>query len=119
MSETKGRVLKSDHTGFEGIRQQTERGRDFWSARALQVVLGYSSWDKFKAVIQKAMKACENAENAPSAHFSQVGKMVKIGLKAGSALGVERHIPDHDYRLSRYTCYLIVQNGDLSLKLNF
>ena len=84
------------------------RGWDFWSGRALQGVLGYSSWDKFKAVIQKAIKACENVGNPSSAYFSRVGKIVKTGL------GVERHIPDHDYRLSRYACYLIVQNSDPS-----
>ena len=111
---TKGRVLEADHTGFEGIRQQTEGGTDFWSGRALQGVLGYSSWDKFKVVIQKAIKACENAGNPSSAYFSRVGKIVKTGLKAGSALGVERHISNYDYRLSRYACYLIVQNSDPS-----
>ncbi len=89
-------VLKSHHKTFEDIRQKTPEGVEFWSARDLQVVLGYSSWDKFKVVIQKAIKACENSKNSPSDHFSQLGKMVKIGL------GVERHIPDYDYRLSRY-----------------
>ena len=101
-------IIKKHHKTFEDIRQKTTDGRDFWSARDLQVVLEYSSWDKFKFVIQKAIKACENSGNSPSDHFSRVGKMVKIGL------GVERHIPDYDYWLTRYACYLIVQNGDPS-----
>ena len=101
-------IIKKHHKTFEDIRQKTKDGREFWSARDLLMVLEYSSWDKFKSVIQKAIKACENSGNSPSDHFSRLGKMVKIGL------GVERHIPDYDYWLSRYACYLIVQNGDPS-----
>jgi len=67
---------------------------------------GYSSWDKFKAVIKKAVHACESASVDSLNHFSQVGKMVTIGS------GAERYIEDYDYHLSRYACYLIVQNGD-------
>ena len=101
-------VTKKDHKSFEDIRQKTKEGGDFWSARDLQRVLDYKSWDKFKAVIQKAIKSCENSKNDPFNHFSRSGKMVKIGS------GAERHIPDYDYWLSRYACYLIVQNGDSS-----
>ena len=78
---------------------------EFWSARDLQTVLDYKSWDKFKLVIQKAIESCEKSENPISAYFSQVGKIVKTGL------GVERYVQDYDYRLTRYACYLIVQNG--------
>ena len=99
-------VTHKHHQTFEGIRQQTEQGRDYWSARDLQPILEYSSWDKFKVVIRKAIKACENSGIPSADHFSQVGKMVPIGS------GAERHIPDYDYHLSRYACYLIVQNGD-------
>ena len=102
------KITKKEHKNFESIRQQTKEGQDFWSARDLQIVLAYKSWDKFKAVIQKAVKACENSQNSSFNHFSQMGKMVKIGS------GVERHIPDYDYHLTRYACYLIVQNGDSS-----
>lgn len=101
-------LIKKHHKTFEDIRQKTKDGREFWSARDLQKVLDYKSWDKFKAVIQKAIEACENSKNRHSDHFSRLGKMIKIGL------GVERHIPDYDYWLSRYACYLIVQNGDPS-----
>lgn len=101
-------IIKKHHKTFEDIRQKTKGGREFWFARDLQKVLDYKSWDKFKAVIQKAIKACENSGNIPSDYFSRLGKIVKTGL------GVERHIPDHDYWLTRYACYLIVQNGDPS-----
>jgi hypothetical protein len=69
-------------------------------------VLEYSSWDKLKAVIRKAIKASDNSGIESADHFSQVGKKVTIGS------GAERHIPDYDYHLSRYACYLIIQNGD-------
>jgi DNA-damage-inducible protein D len=99
-------VTNKHHQTFEDIRQHSEEGRELWSARDLLPVLKYSSWDKFKAVIRKAIKACENSGILSEDHFSQVGKMVTIGS------GAERHIPDYDYHLSRYACYLIVQNGD-------
>ena len=102
------RIIKKHHKTFEDIRQKTKDGREFWSARDLQVVLEYSSWDKFKSVIQKAIKACENSGHSSSDYFSRLGKIVKTGL------GVERHISDYDYWLSRYACYLVVQNGDPS-----
>ena len=97
-------VTNQHHNTFENIRQYSKEGREFWSARDLLPILEYSSWDKFKAVIRKAIKACDNSGIPSADHFSQVGKMVTIGSKA------ERHIPD--YHLSRYACYLVVQNGD-------
>ena len=99
-------IIKNQNKTFEDIRQKTKDGVEFWFARDLQTVLDYKSWDKFKLVIQKAIESCAKSENPISAHFSQVGKMVKIGL------GVKRHVQDYDYRLTRYACYLIVQNGD-------
>lgn len=101
-------IAKKEHKSFEDIRQKTKEGQDFWSARDLQTVLEYKSWDKFKSVIAKAIRACKNSGNDPFNHFSQLGKMVKIGS------GAERHILDYDYHLTRYACYLIVQNGDSS-----
>ena len=74
---------------FEKIRHHTEEGIEFWSARALLPILEYRSWDKFKAVIRKAVKACENSGIQLQEHFSQVGKMVKIGS------GAERYIKDY------------------------
>ena len=79
-------MLISKNRTFEDIRQETNGDVEFWSARDLKEVLRYSSWDKFKGLIQKVITACDNVGNPSSAHFSQLGKMVKIGL------GVERHI---------------------------
>ena len=89
---------------FERLKQCNAANMEFWSARDLQSVLGYSSWDKFKRVICKGMKACSNSGQDEANHFSQVVKMVPIGS------GAERKVEDYD--LSRYACYLIVQNAD-------
>jgi DNA-damage-inducible protein D len=104
---TNKNIINQHHQTFEQIRQDNN-GQEYWSARDLLPILEYSSWDKFKAVIRKAIKACENSSIKSDNHFSQVGKMVIIGS------GAERFIKDYDYHLSRYACYLIVQNGDPS-----
>lgn len=80
------------------------KGIECWSARELQSILGYSKWDNFLNVIEKAKKACENAGVALSDHFADVGKMV--GLGSGSQREIE------DIALTRYACYLIAQNGN-------
>jgi len=100
------RIANQHHATFEGVRQQDAEGNEFWSARDLQPLLEYSTWDKFKRVIEKAIEACGQSGNEADDHFSQTGKMVDIGSAA------KREI--EDYRLSRYACYLIVQNGDPS-----
>ena len=97
-------IEKYHHRTFESLKQVNDDGADFWFARDLQSVLDYNTWDKFKAVIQKAIVACENSGATSDDHFSQVGKMVRIGS------GAQREV--EDYELSRYACYLIVQNGD-------
>jgi DNA-damage-inducible protein D len=89
---------------FDGIAQQTEDGIEFWYARDLRDILGYSSWDKFTNVIEKAITACDKSNNASADHFHQVGKMVPIGS------GAERETLD--YMLTRYACYLVAMNGD-------
>lgn len=91
-------------TPFERIRQIDEDGIEFWSARDLIVVLEYTNWRNFKTVLLKAQIACENSGNDPADHFAGAIKMVAIGSDA------KREV--EDMHLSRYACYLIVQNAD-------
>jgi len=100
----KNEIEQKHHQTFEQIKQSNEFEQECWSARDLQPVLEYSSWDKFRKVIEKAITACKNANQAIEDHFSHVGKKVSLGS------GAEREI--EDIILSRYACYLIVQNGD-------
>ena len=93
---------------FESIKHIDENGNEFWYARELQKVLEYKEWRKFKGVIDKAMKACLTCKNNVLDHFVQLDKMIKL------AKGAKRMILD--YKLSRYACYLIAQNGDSHIK---
>ena len=102
---SKKQPISTEHLTFESLRQEVD-GSEFWYARELQTVLDYSSWDKFERVIKKAMTACEGSGQSSADHFSQVGKMVDIGS------GAKRST--RDYQLTRYACYLIVQNADAS-----
>lgn len=77
-----------------------------WSARDLQEILGYTKWNNFKNIIEKAKIACENAGVPVADHFADVGKMVPLG--SGSMREID------DIALTRYACYLIAQNGDSS-----
>lgn len=91
---------------FEEIKHIDENGVEYWYARELQKVLDYKRWDKFLNVINNAKTACEQSNNIIMDHFSQVGKLVDIGSKTSRSI--------KDYKLSRYACYLIVQNADAS-----
>jgi BRO family, N-terminal domain len=89
---------------FEAHAQQTESGVEFWLARDLQHLLGYSEWRNFNIVITKAKIACEVSGYPVLDHFVDVNKMVDLGS------GSQREVDD--LMLTRYACYLIAQNGD-------
>ena len=94
----------SKPTIFEQIKHSNEIGQDYWSARELFKVLEYIKWDKFLNVISKAKEACKNSGQEPNDHFPQMEKLVGIGSGAMRDIG--------DLHLTRYACYLIIQNAD-------
>lgn len=89
---------------FEDIKHITDDGVEFWYARELHPALEYKEWRNFNKVIDRAMLACQNSGFKIVDHFVEVNKMVDLG--SGSKRNVK------DYMLSRYACYLIMQNGD-------
>ncbi len=98
-------IIVKLHSDFEKmVRIETETDTEFWLARDLQNALGYSKWENFINVINKAKTACINSGYEAEDHFLDIRKMVKLGS------GAEREI--EDIALSRYACYLIAQNGD-------
>ena len=100
----KADIIRTLTDTFEGHAQQTEGGVEFWLARDLQFLLGYSKWDNFLNVVSKAKTACEVSGHEVADHFADVGKMVDLGS------GSQREVDD--LMLTRYACYLIAQNGD-------
>jgi DNA-damage-inducible protein D len=99
-------IEKNDDNTFEKIKHIDEYGNEYWLARELQKVLEYKEWRNFKVVIDKAILSCENSNFNVSNHFVEFNKMIELGK------GAKRTISE--YRLSRYACYLIVQNADPS-----
>ncbi len=100
----KTEIILSLAGNFESHSQTTVEGIEFWFARDLQHLLGYSKWDNFTKVISKSKTSCEVSGNEILDHFADVGKMVKLG--SGSESEID------DIILTRYACYLIAQNGD-------
>ena len=94
---------------FEDIKHTDENGIEFWYARELMKILEYKQWRRFENVIDKAKQACENSGISVFKHFADVGKLSK---RANNAEVVIK-----DYKLTRYACYLIAQNGDSRKKV--
>src|SRR6266487_5391731 len=98
---------RSPHTSpFEAIRKVAEGGDEYWSARYLSKILVSAEWRNFTSAIEKAKEACENSGQAISDHFVEANKLIE------AAKGARRKI--EDYHLSRYGCYLLIQNADPS-----
>ncbi len=100
----KTEVVVSLTDQFEAHAQNTDGGVEFWLARDIQHLLGYTKWDNFLNVVSKARTACEVSGHAVSDHFADVGKTITMPK------GAEKEVPD--IMLTRYACYLIAQNGD-------
>ena len=95
--------MNEHHQPFEEIKLINANGAEQWSARQLGKLLGYSEYRHFIPVLTRAKEACENSGHTIDDHFEEILDMVKIGSNAKRAL--------KDIVLSRYACYLVVQNG--------
>ncbi len=95
---------KSPNRNFEDIKKIDQDGIEYWEARELMEILEYSKWSNFENVIEKAKTACTLSEQNVVDHFADIGKMIQAGKGANKSI--------LDYKLSRYACYLIAQNGD-------
>ena len=101
--------IDKNNKSFEDIKHIDENGVEFWYARELMPILQYSNWQNFEKIIDKAKISCENSDVNVLNHFIDISKMVQIGS------GAKRK--QQDYKLSRYACYLIAQNGDSRKKV--
>ena len=99
-----GAEITSLHKDFESLKKIDENGIEYWEARELLPLLGYEKWEKAEEVIGRAARACVNSGQDVDNHFHRTGKMVKIGSNTVREV--------RDYKLDRYACYLIAQNGD-------
>src|SRR5664279_2340022 len=98
--------VPSSQNTFERIKRVNPQGNECWSARDLARVLEYSEFRHFLPVIEKAKEACLKSQHRVEDHFEQILEMVGIG--SGARRGIE------DWKLSRYACYLVIQNADPS-----
>ena len=93
-----------ERQSFEELRELNGHGAEYWSARGLQVLLGYSQWRRFEQAIERAITSCTQSGNESENHFAGSGKPIRGGKGAIQIV--------QDYQLSRFACYLIAQNGD-------
>ena len=101
--------IDKNNLSFEDIKHIDENGVEFWYARELMSILQYSNWQNFEKIIDKAKTSCENSDISVFEHFTDVNKTIKMPK------GAEKTIVD--YKLTRYACYLIAQNGDSRKKV--
>ena len=101
--------ISEDNNFFENIKHVDENGVEYWYARELMPILQYSNWQNFEKIIDKAKKSCQNSDISVFEHFPDVRKTIKMPK------GAEKTILD--YKLTRYACYLIAQNGDSRKKV--
>lgn len=101
-------TMKNEHTIFEKIKKTNEYQQEYWSARDLYRLLGYTEYGKFLPVIERAKEACKNSGQNIGDHFADVSEMIKIAT--GTPKETSREV--QNCILSRYACYLIAQNGD-------
>ena len=94
---------------FEDIKHTDENGVEFWYARELMPILQYTKWQNFEKLVKSAKEACENSDLNVFEHFTDISKLSK---RANNAEVVIK-----DYKLTRYACYLIAQNGDSRKKV--
>lgn len=92
-----------EYRTFESIKHPCDNGDEFWYARELAPALEYVEWRNFAKVLDRAMLACKNSGYSVTDHFVEVNKIVEAGVTSK---------PIVDFKLTRYACYLIVQNGD-------
>ena len=102
-------LLKNNEISFEEIKHIDEFGMEYWYARELMRVLEYGKWENFEKVIKKAKDACQNTGIDVVEHFPEVRKLSKRANNAEVLID--------DYKLTRYACYLIAQNGDSRKKV--
>ena len=101
--ESQNQLKKYKEKTFDEIKHINEFGNEYWEARELMTILGYTKWGNFNKVIDKAKITCEISNNKVQDHFADAGKIVEAGITTKKII---------DYQLSRYACYLIVQNAD-------
>lgn len=97
-------IPSSPHKNFEDLKKIDENGVEYWTARELLPLLGYKKWQNSEEVIFRAKRSCVNSGQNMKNHFTRFSRMVEIGSNTVREI--------RDYKLDRYACYLIAQNGD-------
>ena len=101
--------IENTNKSFEDIKHIDENGIEFWYARELMSILQYSKWQNFEKILDKAKISCENSDISVFEHFTDISKLSKRANNADVMI--------KDYKLTRYACYLIAQNGDSRKRL--